>query len=116
MSPKEVALGHSKMYDVAGFFSLAVECVDDGESTKRQTCELECENGGERDWSEEATLDGNGPVVETLAQDWSPLDREAQQECADCHQRTYALLGWSRRQNGVLGNLRESLEMWGLQW
>ena len=94
-------------------FSLELERLDDGESPERQSCELGCENGGERDWSEEATVDGNGPVVERQAQDWSPLDREMQHECADCHQRTSALLGWSRCQNGLLGNLREGLEMSG---
>ena len=56
------------------------------------------------------TIDGNGPVV---AQDGSPMDREMQHECADCHQRMRALLGWSRCQNGLLGNLREGLEMSG---
>ena len=35
------------------------------QGTKRQNCGLECKNGGERDWSEETTLDGNGPVAET---------------------------------------------------
>ena len=59
-------------------------------------------------------MDGHGPVVETLAQDWSPLDREVQHdECADCHQRTSAWLGWSRGQNGLLGDLREGQEMSG---
>ena len=53
------------------------------ERTKRQNFELECENGGKRDWCEEATVDGNGPVVETLAQDRSPLDREVQHERSD---------------------------------
>ena len=90
--------------------------MGDDESPKRQNCELQCENGSERDWSEEATVDGNGLVVETLAQDWSPLDREVQHECVDCHKRTSALLGWSCCQNGPLGNLREGLEMSGLQW
>ena len=35
---------------------------------------------------------------------WSPLDREMQRECVDSHQRTSALLGWSRGQNRLLGN------------
>ena len=34
-----------------------------------------------------------------------------QHKCADSHQRTSALLGWSRGQNGLLGKLREGLEM-----
>ena len=34
--------------------------MDDGESPKRHNYELECENGGERDRSEEATVDGTG--------------------------------------------------------
>ena len=61
------ALEHCKNYNVAGF-SLECECLDDNQGTERQNCELECENGGKRDWREEATMDGNGPVVETLAQ------------------------------------------------
>ena len=61
--------------DVAGF-SLECECLDDDQDTKRQHVELECENGGKRDWREEATTDGNGPIVETLAQDGSQMDRE----------------------------------------
>ena len=65
--------------------------MDDGESTKRQHCELECENGGERDRSEEAPVDGNGSVMETLAQDRSQLDQVLQHECADSHQRTNAV-------------------------
>ena len=43
--------------------------------------------------------------------DWSPLDREIQHECADSNQGTSALLGWSRGQNGQLGDLREGLQM-----
>ena len=53
-------------HNVTGF-SLEFERVDDRQCTKRQNCELEYENGGKRDWREEATVDGNGPVVETLA-------------------------------------------------
>ena len=89
------------------------ERVDDGERPKRQNFELECDNGCVHDRSGEAPVDGNGSVVETLAQDWSPLDQELQHECADSHQGTSALLGWSRGQNGLLGNLREGLEMSG---
>ena len=37
-----------------------------------------------------AEREREGPVVETLAQDWSSVDREMQYECAGCHQRTYA--------------------------
>ena len=87
--------------------------VDEGESPKRQNFELECEKGGERDRSEEASVDGKGSVVGTLAHDWAPLDREMQHECADGHQGTSVLLGWSRGQNGLLGDLREGLEMSG---
>ena len=60
MAPKEVAPEHCKNHNVAGF-SLELERVDDGKGTKRQNGELECEIGGERDWNEEATMDGNGP-------------------------------------------------------
>ena len=58
-------------------------------------------------WSEEAIVDGNGPVLER------PLDREVQHECSDRHQRTSAQLGRTCCQNGLLGNLREGLEMSG---
>ena len=115
MAPKEVAPEHCENCNVAGF-SLELERMDDGKSTKRQNCELECENGGERDWNEEATVDGNGPVVETLALDWLPLDREVQHERSDCYQRASAQLGRSCCQNGQLGDLREDLELSGLQW
>ena len=59
-------------------FPLELECLDDGQGTERQNCELECENGGECCWSEKAARDGIRPVVETLAQDWSSMDREMQ--------------------------------------
>ena len=36
-------------------------------------CKLECEDGGERHRREEAAVDGIGPVVETLAQNWSSV-------------------------------------------
>ena len=99
MAPEGVALEHCEIDNVAGL-SLEFERVDDGESPKRQRIGLDCEIGGERDQNEEAPVDGNGSVVETFAQDWSPLDREMQRECADSRQRTRALLGWSRGQNG----------------
>ena len=51
-------------------FSVEFERVDDSERSKRQEFELECENCGRRDWCEAPRLDGNGPVVETLAQNW----------------------------------------------
>ena len=79
----------------------------------RRDLELECEKCGKRDWCEAAPVDGNGSVVETLAQNWTLLDREVQHECADSHQRTRALLGRTCGQNGQLGDLREDLEMLG---
>ena len=57
-------------------FPLELECLDDGQGTERQNCELERENGGECCWSEKAARDGAGTVVETLAQDWSSMNRE----------------------------------------
>ena len=36
-------------------------------------------------------LDRGGSVVETFAQDWSPVNREVQHECADSHQRASTL-------------------------
>ena len=99
-----------KSYNVAGF-SLECECLDDDQDTKRQNCELECENGGKRDWREEATMDGNGPVVETLAQDGSQMDREMQHYRRVCHQRTSTQLGGSCGQNGLQRSMREGLEM-----
>ena len=79
MAPQIVAVEHHKDYDVAGF-PLELECLDDGQGTERQNCELERENGGECCWSEKAARNGAGTVVETLAQDWSSLDREMQYE------------------------------------
>ena len=108
--PQVVAVEHCKDYNVAGF-SLEFECLHDGQGPKRQNCELECDNGGKRGWREEATMDGNGPVVDTLAQDGSQMDREMQYERVDCHQRTYAQLGWSCGQNGVQRNLCDGLGM-----
>ena len=55
--------------------------MDDGESPKRQDFELERENGGKRDLCEAATVDGNGSVVETLVQNWTPLDRDVRDCC-----------------------------------
>ena len=49
--------------------------------------------------------------METLAQDWSSLDREMQYECAGGHQRSYAQLGWTGGKDGLHGNLCESFEM-----
>ena len=85
--------------------------MDDGESPKRQDFELECENGGKRDWCEAVSVDGNGSVVETLALHWTLLDREMQHKCSECHQRTSAQLGRTCCQNELLGDLREGLEM-----
>ena len=84
MASKIDAPEHCKKL-LAGF-SLECECLDDNQDTKKQTLELECERGGKRDWREEATMDGNGPVVETLAQDGSQMDREMQHERRVCHQ------------------------------
>ena len=56
MAPKNVAPEHCKNLNVAGF-SLKFERVDERQGTKRQNCELECENGGTRDWCEEATVE-----------------------------------------------------------
>ena len=48
---------------------------------------------------------------ETLAQNWPSMDRKGQYEIVDCHQRTYAQLGWSCCQDGPQRNLCEGLEM-----
>ena len=53
MAPEEVALEHCEIDNVA-VFSVEFERVDGGESPQRQLFEQECENGGERDRSEEA--------------------------------------------------------------
>ena len=110
MAPQIAAVEHRKNYDVAGF-PLELECLDDGQSTERQNCELERENGGECCWSEKTARNGAGTVVETLAQDWSSLDREMQYECADGHQRSYAQLGWTCGKDGLQRNLCEGSEM-----
>ena len=108
MAPEETALEQREIDNMANV-SVELERVDDGESPKRQDFEFECENGGKRDWCESVPVDGNRSVVETLAQNWTPLDREVQREWADRHQRTCALLGRSRSQKGLLGDLRECL-------
>ena len=96
--------------NVAGL-SLEFECLDDGKDPKRQNCELECEDGGERHRREEAAMDGIEPAVETVAQKWPSMDRKGQYERVDCHQRMYAQLGWSCCQDGPQRNLCEGLEM-----
>ena len=80
--PQNVAFVHCKDYNVAGF-PLEFECLDDGQGLKRHYCKLECEDGGERQWCEEAAVGGIGPVVETLAQNRSSVDREGQRERVD---------------------------------
>ena len=82
MAAQIVAVEHHKDHDVA-HLPLELECLDDGQGTERQNCELECEDGGECCGSEKAARDGAGPVVETLAQDRSSMDREMQYEHVD---------------------------------
>ena len=110
MAPQIVAVEHRKDYDVAGF-PLELECLDDDQGTERQNCELERDNGGECYWSEKAARNGAGTVVETLAQDWSSMDREMQYERTGRHQRSYAQLGWTCGQAGLQRNLCEGSEM-----
>ena len=50
-------------------------------------------------------------MVETLAQDWSSMDREVQYECAGGHPRSYAQLGWTCGKDGLHRNLCEGSEM-----
>ena len=100
--PRMLRLNIVKNYNVAGL-SLEFECLDDGKG--------ECEDGGERHRREEAAMDGNGPVVEILAQNWPPMDRQGQYERVDCHQRTCTQLGRSYGQIGPQRNLCEGLEV-----
>ena len=62
-----------------------------------------------RDWSEEAAMDGN--------QWWRPWHRTGHRRIENCNMDVQtairALLGWSRGQNGPLGNNREGLERSG---
>ena len=88
------ALEHRKKHNVAGF-SLEFERLDDCRSPKRQNCELECESGGKRDWSDKATVDGIGPVVETVAQDGSPVDPKLQHERVECSTGQVMLPEWT---------------------
>ena len=92
MAPQIAAVEHRKSYDVAGL-SMELECLDDGQGTERQNCELERENGGE------------------FAQDRSSLDREMQYECAGGHQKSYAQLGWTCGKDGLQRNLCKGSEM-----
>ena len=55
------------------FFSSVSTTVD---AQRDKIASWSCENGGERDWSEEAAVDGNNLAVEILAQDWTSVDRE----------------------------------------
>ena len=57
--PRKLRLNIAKNHNAAEF---SLEFEDDGESSKRQDLQLECENGGKRDWNEEATMDGSGPM------------------------------------------------------
>ena len=100
IASEEIALGHCEAYSLAGT-SLELQRVDNDQSPERQNCELECENGGERGWSEEATIDGNGPVVETVTQNRTSMDREMQHESDNNHQRKSTWLGWTRGKNGL---------------
>ena len=113
MAPQIVALQHCEDYNVAGF-PLEFECLNDGQVSKRQNCKLECEDGGERYCREEAAVDGIGPVVETLAQNWSSVDREGQLERVDCYQRTCAQLGWPccQKETASLERRRERHMVW----
>ena len=86
MAPEEIAPGHCEIHSVAGT-SLELKRLDNDQSSERQNCELERENGGECDWSEQATMDGNGPVVENVAQNRTSLDREMQHEPDNSNQR-----------------------------
>ena len=79
MAHQIVAVAHRKDYDVAGL-PLELECLDGGQ-------------GSECCWSEKSARNGAGTVVETLAQDWSSLDREMQYECAGGHQRSVCSAG-----------------------
>ena len=110
LAPQIIAVAHRKDYDVAGF-PLELECLDDDQGTERQNRELERENGGECCWSEKAARNGAGTVVETLAQDWSSMDREMQYERTGGHQRSYAQLGWTCGKAGLQRNLCEGSEM-----
>ena len=51
--------------------------------------------------------------MEIVAQDGSPMDREVQHECSVSHKRNGTQLGRACGQNGLLGDLREGLEMSG---
>ena len=51
--PRLLRLNIVQNFNVAGR-PLEFECLDDGQGTERQNCELERENGGECCWSEEA--------------------------------------------------------------
>ena len=99
--PRKFRFEHCEIDNVAGF-SVEFE-------SKRQNLELECETGGQRDWCEVAPVSGRGSVVETLAQDWTPLDREMQHECAQpSESECLAGLPWpegaSRRSARVVGS------------
>ena len=115
MATQVVEAEHCENYNVAGLF-LEFECLDDGQSPKRQNCELECEDGGERYRREKAAMDGSGPTVETLAQNWTSVDREGQHERRDGHQRTHAQLGCHVARMDYKEICAKALRCRGLRW
>ena len=91
MASEKIALGHREIHNLA---STPKELQWTTVKAQRQNCELECENVGECDWSEQATLDGGGPVVETVAQNRTSMVRKMQHEPGVSHQREHsAVLG-----------------------
>ena len=111
MAPQIAPFEHRKNYDVAGL-SMELECLDDGQGTERDKI---------ASWSarmvanvvgvKKTACNGDGTVVETLAQDWSSLDREMQYECTGGHPRSYAQLGWTCGKDGLQRYLCEGSEM-----
>ena len=89
MAPKKIAPGHLENYCLAST-SLELQRMDNDQSPERQNWELERENGGKRD-----------PVVETVAQDGTSLDREMQHELGYGHPRKSTWLGWTCGKNGL---------------
>ena len=64
MASKNAAPEHCKKLQCGRLFSGVRAFGRQFKAQRAKNCELECENGSKRDWSEETTVDGNGTVVE----------------------------------------------------
>ena len=108
MAPEATALEHSEIDNAEGF-SVELKRVDDGDRSKRQDFDLECESVGNCDWCEAAFVDGNGSI-------WKRIGHFSIEKCninvlTAVRERVLCWAGCV--QNGLLGDVREGLEISG---